>query len=397
MKYFPSKKEADVFYYDLANGERRWRVRYRYREHGKNKEKSKSGFTSEKAAIRYLLELKTALLKGNERQLEAGSMTVAQWLDLWYEANRPHWKVSTYKQYEMFIRRYFKPLLGHIRLNDLTRDTYQRVFINVLLTKCSSSSVKTFHTVFKTAINAAVEDDILEKNRLRRIKISKPSDEEKKLYYYTAEQLEGFLSTARERVSYPLYIAFLLLAYTGMRRGELLALWHDDFNFLNNTITINKTRDRNGVRPPKTKNSYRVVSVDPGIMQEVKAYQTWTKKTCLYNGISWSGADFALISPSGLPLSQQAFYYPLKKVQEAADIPKIPVHGLRHTHATLLMLNPDISVKAIAERLGNTVDMIYRIYGHVLKEMSYSTMLAFSTVMKSHLEMEKMLQEKESK
>lgn len=382
------KHSEEIKRYELKSGE----VRYMYRCHyydslGKRREKSKSGFTTEKAALRSLLEVKAALLSGNVKAIEKESMTVSEWLDRWFEANKPHWKISTVKQYEMFIRLHYKPILGHMRLVDINRENYQRLFINKLLETHNANSVRTFHTIFKTALNAAVEDEILIKNRVRKVKISKPTEmETEKLYYYNAKQLDEFLATARNVLSYPIYISFLLLSYTGMRRGELLALWHDDFDFTNNTITINKTRDVHGLRAPKTKNSYRIISVDPAIMREVKSYQTWTKKTTLAYGGTWSGANFAMISTVGNPLSQGALHYPLAKVQKLAGLPKIPVHGLRHTHATLLMLNPEISVKAIAERLGNTVDMIYKIYGHVLKEMSYSTMLAFSDVMQTHLD-----------
>lgn len=327
------------------------------------------------------------MLNGHAKSIELESMTVSAWLDTWFKANKPHWKISTLKQYAMYIRLYYKPMLGNLRLSQLERQTYQRVFINELLKTYSINSVKSIHAVFNVAINAAVEDDVLIKNRIKRVKISKPNvQEEQKLMYYTAEQLELFLKTAQEAVSYPVYMSFLLLSYTGMRRGELLALWHDDFNFTNNTITVNKTRDGNGVRPPKTKNSYRIIAVDPAIMGEVKKYQTWTKKVALQNGHSWNGSDYAMRGVTGEVMSHGAFSYAMRKVQKRSGLPIIPVHGLRHTHATLLMINPEITVKAISERLGNTVDMIYRIYGHVLEEMSYSTMLAFSHVMKQQKE-----------
>lgn len=383
----PSQKEREVFSYCYATGEIRWCYRHRYYANGVRKEKNKNGFKTEKAAIRSLLEVKAALSNGHAKSIELESMTVSAWLDTWFEANKPHWRISTWKQYDMYIRLHFKPILGKMRLSQLERQTYQRVFINELLKTYSINSVKSIHTVFNVAINAAVEDDVLIKNRIKRVKISKPNvQEEQKLMYYTAEQLELFLKTAQEAVSYPVYMSFLLLSYTGMRRGELLALWHDDFNFINNTITVNKTRDGNGVRPPKTKNSYRIIPVDPAIMGEVKKYQTWTKKVALQYGHSWNGSDYAMRGVTGEVMSHGAFSYAMRKVQERSGLPIIPVHGLRHTHATLLMINPEITVKAISERLGNTVDIIYRIYGHVLEEMSYSTMLAFSHVMKQQKE-----------
>ncbi|HAU33550.1 tyrosine-type recombinase/integrase [Lysinibacillus fusiformis] len=58
-------------------------------------------------------------------------------------------------------------------------------------------------------------------------------------------------------------------------------------------------------------------------------------------------------------------------------IPKITLHALRHTHCTIL-LNQGMSVKVISERLWNTPDMIYKVYGHVLKEMETESLALFS-------------------
>jgi len=381
-------KLKDVTSYKIKTGETLYKYRIRYKDRfGKWKEKSRQGFQTEKAAMRDFLETKALLLDGEMKHIEHETITIGEWLDIWYDGIKDHLKISTSKQYEMYIRLYFKPLLGTIRLQQLDRQTYQRLFINHLLRKYKVSTVKTIHTVFKTAINAAAEEEILLRSRINKVKISKPNEiEEKKLYYYDAAQLEKFLSTAKTHASYPVYISFLLLAYTGMRKGELLALTHDDVNFLTNTITINKTRDGNGVRPPKTKNSYRVVSVDPSVMEELKKYQLWTKKTMLKFGYGWSGNSYLMISTTGENKSHNSYTYIMKKIQNVAKLPVIPLHGLRHTHATLLMLNPGTSVKAISERLGHTVDMLNRTYAHVLEGTHYSTMLAFSEVVKHHKE-----------
>lgn len=391
MKYYPSKKESDLFYYYLANGERRWRIRYRYSEHGKQHEKSKSGFASEKEALRTLLELKAAQLNGIHRQLEPGSMTVDQWFDTWYQSNAHNWKVSTRNNRESAIRLYIKPSIGHIKLQKLDKATYQRLFIKPLYSTLKDGTIEQLHSIFKIGVNAAVEEDVLMKNRFKKVKIQNPETlEEDTLKYYTPEELDLFLSAAKEHAPFTPYLLFKCLAFSGARRGEMLGLTWRHIDFDNCTFRIVQTRDDKGVRSPKTKNSYRTISMDREVIEELKVYRTWCKRTMLEFGMRWTEESFVFISGyTGNPYSTTAIQSMMKTVQKLSGVPVLPPHALRHTHATLLMLNPEINVKAIAERLGNTVDMIYKVYGHILQKSTYETMLAFSDVMKQQKAAEK--------
>ncbi|WP_217581099.1 tyrosine-type recombinase/integrase [Lysinibacillus sp. GbtcB16] len=65
------------------------------------------------------------------------------------------------------------------------------------------------------------------------------------------------------------------------------------------------------------------------------------------------------------------------RITKRTLIPKITLHGLRHTHCTILLLQ-GMNVKVISERLGNTPDMIYKVYGHILKEMEMESISLFS-------------------
>ena len=119
--------------------------------------------------------------------------------------------------------------------------------------------------------------------------------------------------------------------------------------------------------------------VDELVMVQLKKYQTWCKQTMLAFGISYSENSFIFISyQTGEPITDSCILYMLRRVHEVAglviindegeQVAKSTLHGLRHTHATIL-LNSGQNVKVIAERLGNTPAMIYEIYGHVLKEL----------------------------
>ena len=388
-------KEQHIYYYFTAAKEKRYMYRYRYTDEtsGKQREKRKSDFKTEKAAMKALLEIKAAMLRGETKLVENDNLTISQWLDTWYEMNAQKWKATTRKQREMAIRLNMKPLLGHIKLQKLDRATYQRLYIRELEKTYKPSSVKLLHNLFKIAINAAVEEEILQRNRFTKVSFTTNEENEVEEIenYLTPAELKLMLDTAKHTEHVTNYSYLLTIAYTGMRRGEACGLQWKNIDFKNNTITVERTRDNKGARPPKTKNSYRTILVDELVMTQLKKYQTWCKQIMLAFGIRYSENSFVFISyQTAEPITDSALLYMLRRVLEAAGlvtiveedgkekvIPKCTLHGLRHTHATIL-LNSGQNVKVIAERLGNTPAMIYEIYGHVLKELEQESVAVFS-------------------
>lgn len=383
--------KKEVTSYKNKNGESLWMYRHRYKDiNGEWREKKKMGFKTEKAAQRSLLEVKAALLEGAYMRVESDQITVGEWLDRWYEANKSIWKESTRIQREMAIRLQYKPLLGHYKLTQLDKSTYKRVFINSITKRYKIGTALLFHRIFKVAMNAAVEEEIIPRNRFTGIKLQGEDDaayeklhiDENTMNYYDQEQLDLLLQTAKETVQVTPYMLLLTIAYSGMRKGEAYGLQWKHLDFEKNLIAIMQTRDNKGTRSPKTKNSYRTIMMSKSVMDELLQYRKWCKETMLSYGLQWSPESFVFISyQNGEPYADNSLLYALRKVQKVSGLHRVTPHGLRHTHATLLMLNPKINVKTIADRLGNTVDMIHTIYGHVLQQMEVESMLAFDEIM----------------
>lgn len=384
VKLYKSSKEPEIYYYFNAKGEKLWMYRHKfYDEAGKRQEKKKSSFKTEKAAVKALLEVKAATLRGETKHIVNESMTIGEWLDTWLEMNQKKWKLSTSEYRKMIVDNHLKKLLGHYRLQKLDRATYQRAFINVLEDKLQPYTLKQIHGLFKIAINAAVEEEILARNRFTKVVIKDEDDTKTSNKFLTPVELNKLLSTAKETEDISHYSFLLVAAYTGMRRGEALGLQWKNIDFKNHTITIERTRDKFGARTPKTKNSYRTILVDSIVIEQLKKYKTWYKKVCLQYGIKYSSDLFIFINSYGEPVHDQTFYMMLKRVQLVAKLvdedgsPKISLHGLRHTHATIL-LNNGQNVKVIAERLGNTPNMVMNTYGHVMKELEQESVTVFS-------------------
>lgn len=361
-----SKKDKELYWYTNKKGEKLWMYRHKYEDAlGNRKEKKKSSFKSEDAALKALLKVKSDLLNGNHQQVEKDRMTVAQWMDIWYETYHVNWKEPTQILHEDIKDRVIKPLLGKCVLSELDKSTYIRLFINKLKKKYASSTVKSYNRIFKLAINAAVDDEILPRNRFTKISIQ---DDKLKDNFFTPVELQKLLDIAEEHTNETTYAALLTLAYTGLRKGEAIGLRWCDINFKQKTITVKRTRDDKGVRSPKTANSYRTIKIDDLVVTHLKKYKTWCKERKFKYGKYLKEDDIVFISyQNGNPITFSAINYGLKRAIEVGNLKSITVHGLRHTHATILM-NKGVISKVIAERLGNTPEMIDKVYGHILKE-----------------------------
>lgn len=375
------KKEPEVFFYYDAKGAKLWGYRHRYYDAlGDRREKGKQGLVSENIALRGLLQVKADLANGNIKRVDNSNLTVSAWLDVWFETHKNDWKVTSRSQRKNAIKYQMKPLLGKYKLADLDKSTYKRVFINVLLKKYKPSSVQLFHRLFKVAINAAVDNEIIQRNRFNNITIEDNKVEDN---FMTADSLKLFLFSAKTLENITNYTAILLLSYTGLRKGELQGLKWVNINFETKELTVERTRDKYGERTPKTKKSYRTIIIDDIVLEQLKIYKTWCKKILLTYGkkLKVSGDDYIFIShQSGTPIGDNTLNACFARIAKETGTTRITPHGLRHTHATIL-IGQKTPLKTIADRLGNTPEMVLKVYGHSFKELEIESVIAFSHAM----------------
>lgn len=381
VKLYKSKKDPELYYYHNAKKEKMWMFRHKYYDSmGKRKEKYKRGFKNENEAFRALLEVKSSTLNGHTKQVEYSNMTVSEWLDIWYETHINEWKVTSQLQRENAIKHQMKPLLGNYKLAELDKTTYKRVYINKLLETYKPSTVSLFHRLFKVAINAAVDSEIIPRNRFNKITVEQ-NDSLKN--FLTAEELNIFLTAAKKLENTTNFTLILTLAYTGLRKGEALGLKWNNINFKDKTLTVERTRDNKGVRSPKTKRSYRTILIDKMLVNQLKVYLNWCKETKLSFGQHLKDDDFIFISyQTGDPVTENVLLYSFRRIlKNTKSITKITPHGLRHTHASIL-ISKRIPVRTIADRLGNTSQMIHDIYGHSFEELEAESVNAFGDSLK---------------
>lgn len=379
MKLTKSRKDPELFSYKNAKGVKLWCYRHRYYDSlGKRKEKSKQGFKTENEAYRALLEVKSNILNGDVKRVENSNITVGEWLDIWFETHKNEWKVTSQQQRENAIKHQMKPLLGKYKLADLDKTTYKRVYINELLKEYKPSTVALFHRLFKVAVNAAVDDEIIPRNRFNKIAIKSSEDADN---FLTAQELKLFLASAKELDNITNYTLILLLAYTGLRKGEALGLKWNNINFKDKTLTVERTRDNKGVREPKTNNSYRTILIDDELINQLKKYKKWCKELLISFGRYLTEDEFVFLSyQTGKPVTDNTTKYSFDRIIKKTGIKRITPHGLRHSHATIL-IGQRIPVKVIADRLGNTPQMILDIYGHSFKDLEEESVTAFENAL----------------
>lgn len=369
------KKDPELYYYHNAKSEKLYAFRHRYYDSlGKRKEKTKQGFKSENEAYRALLEVKTQIVNGDVRQVSNANMTISEWLDIWLDSNKLYWKKSTLNNRTLVINKHIKPILGRYKLSELDRSTYTRKFINKMLETYQPKTVFNLHSIFKTAIHSAVANELITKNRFSNIPM--PQCEQKD-NFYTPEELTMFLKSVKATESMSNYTYILFLAYTGVRNGESLGLQWKHIDFKTKTITIECTRDQYGVRKPKTKRSYRTILIDDLLINQLKIYRKWCIEVRLSNGLSFDDETLVFIGPrSGNGLLANTLKRVLDNIAEKSNLKRITPHGLRHTHATIL-IKQRVPVITIAERLGNSAEMIYNVYGHSFNELEKESVQLF--------------------
>jgi integrase len=225
------------------------------------------------------------------------------------------------------------------------------------------------HLIIRSALNDAVRRGIITRNVAQATRAPKlrsiPKVEQKA---WIATELQAFLRAA---AGHRLFPAFWLLATTGLRRSELLGLQWDDIDLDHATLSINRGLVSVGYElhesRGKTPTSRRSIDLDPTTVSLLSAWKTWQAAERGSVGIEPTGWVFADVE--GNPIHPHTISQTFERIIARADVPRIRLHDLRHTHGTLL-IKAGIPVKVVSERLGHanptfTIDT----YQHVLPGM----------------------------
>lgn len=255
---------------------------------------------------------------------------------------------------------WLKKLIPNLKVCDMDRIAYQKL-LNDYAKEHERQTVVDFHHLIKCAIMDAVDDKLIEKDPTRKVIIKGKMPREKKIKYLNQYELHTLLQDLdlKDEINYDWLI--FLIAKTGMRFSEALAITPKDFDFSHQTLIINKTWDyknnegNGGFLPTKNKSSVRKIQLD---------WQTVMRFAELVKNLPEDKPIF---------INKRVFNSTINDTIarhcEKCNIPVITLHGLRHTHASLLLF-AGVSIASVAKRLGHSnMTTTQKVYLHIIQEL----------------------------
>ena len=316
------------------------------------------------------------------RYQEDEKMTVKEYLDRWLtDFAKISVRRSTYESYEWAINKHIVPNIGLVQLQKLKPVEIQKMLAVMSTTTLSKTSVRYVYNVLNIALNRAVKCQILAANPC--VAVEPPRKEKYKATAYDREELMKLIQVASGT---KLLLPITLAAGCGLRRGEVCGLRWQDIILDQNMLFVRHSLDRPEkgkleLLPVKTDHSERAVRLPAlltEVLKDVQAAQGRAKEApdSLYND-----QDFVYAWDDGGPVDPDFLDKQFRELLSEHQLKKLRFHDLRHTHATLLLLE-HVSIKVISERLGHSSTNITQdIYSHVLPEMQLEAANAIDRVL----------------
>ena len=301
--------------------------------------------------------------------------TFEELAQLWLENYKTTVKPSTFENVRSKVEKMTEEHFKELKLKKITVAYCQKVVIEL-----SKSYVLYNHylSVINRIFKYAVLMDILDSNPFDKVIKPKSRQIQRKGNFLTKEELKEFLKLAQTATLSYFFPLVHLMGYTGLRQGEALALKWSDIDFENKKITVNKTAVRiegkQSLQTPKTKNSKRVISIDPTTLSILKNWKKDQIKIYFKNGKHFGGDEnFIFTNNRGEWVHIHNFIRYFKRFIADHKLKTITPHGLRHTHASLLF-SAGVEPKNISDRLGHsTVQITLDLYTHISEEQRSDT------------------------
>jgi integrase len=313
--------------------------------------------------------------------IERSRVTLGQYLEEWLAACR-NLRPNTARDYSVSIHKHINPRIGNVRLQAVDRLQIRGLYRKLAESGLSEKTIHNIHVCLHKALQDGVDDGLLRRNPAQRAH-TMPKDRPE-METWSGDELAAFLAfTAQDRD----LVLYHVAAATGMRRGELLGLrWRDvDLDGAKLSVRQQFTRQGNdlGFGPPKSRKSIRTIDVDEetiALLREQHGRQRFERR-------AWGTAyradlDLVFCRPGGSPEDPNVIGRRfVRRVRDLRILPTIALHGLRHTHATLL-LEAGVDVKTVSERLGHdNVQTTLQLYGHVTQGMRSNAAARFGSLL----------------
>ncbi|MEO6834756.1 MAG: tyrosine-type recombinase/integrase [Candidatus Tumulicola sp.] len=295
----------------------------------------------------------------------------------------PHAKTTvggkTFQRYREIVEKKLVPAFGTSVVARLQPGPVQQAYDTWLNSGLSAQTVKHFHSVLRNAMRYAVRMGLASRNVTERVK--PPALKPIEMLCLDERQSLELLEVAKGT---DLDCLVNTALFSGLRRGELLALRWKDVDFGNGTMTVRQSLQETRGEPlpgkryrptllefkePKTRKSRRTVTLAAEAIAALKRHKACQNQDRLGLGAGYSDQDLVFCSGDGRPLKPDTISKRFAALVRRVDIPSVRFHDLRHSHATQL-LRPGVHFKVVSERLGHaSVAITLDRYSHVLPGM----------------------------
>lgn len=323
--------------------------------------------------------LKELIAKYEGLNLENENVLFTTFLNKWLQSVKPILKPATWESYDKTVSGKMKPYFeqNNYKFKDMKPETFTEYFVFLAQQGKSNGkgglsykTVKNIRGVLSSAYEYAVENNYVKENPVTRSRMpSFPHSIKKDVPEYNAQQVRKLLLYAKEHESH-IYIFLLLALYTGLRKGELLALTWEDIDYDKKLLNVNKSRTGSRknvtmqITTPKTKSSNRKIPINDFVIGELKAEKQRQEE---YSKLLGNGYDkshsFIVRTVLGKPyVNLSAINRVVNRLTENAGLTHCTIHGFRHSVASILDDN-GVPIQDISVLLGHeSVQTTERIY-----------------------------------
>ena len=277
-----------------------------------------------------------------------------QWVDVYKKGAIREATMAKYRMTQKWVEK----LAPNLKVSELNRTAYQKL-LNDYAEEHERQTTLDFHHQLKGAILDALDEGLIERDPTRKAIIKGKSPRAKRIKYLSQFELHTLIAhlDLTEDVNWDWFI--LLVAKTGMRFSEALAVTPADFDFARQTLSVSKTWDykgNGGFLPTKNHSSVRKIPID---------WQIIVKFSELIRNLPADQPIFV----GDAKIYNSTVNDVLIRHCRACGISEISIHGLRHTHASLLLF-AGVSIASVARRLGHaSMTTTQKTYLHIIQEL----------------------------
>ena len=329
---------------------------------GTRKQFTKGGFATKADALAALREL---VMREDAGLGEAYRMTVGEYLEEWLSGKRSL-RETTRRSYRSHIDRYLRPNIGHLKLVDLRPHHVEAMYRSISDAAPERRvTLLRVHATLRSALNLAVKRRLIPWNPSLHVEL--PRAHAHTITVWTPEQVAVFLSASKTDRLYALYH---LVAFTGLRRGEVAGLRWKDLDLDRGLLRVAQQLQLLGGElsfvPPKTRSGLRTVTLDQGTVLVLKQHLRRQQEERLVWAEAYREHDLVFAWEDGAPLTPDHIFRRFQRLAAAAKLPRIRLHDLRHTSASLA-LAAGVPMKVVSDRLGHSSTTITAdLYTHVV-------------------------------